>query len=47
MATLSPEELDEAMDTYQVARDKYDSADADNRPAEAQKTLDSLGLQGM
>ena len=47
MATVSPEELDEAMDTYQVARDKYDSADADNRPAEAQKTLDSLGLQGM
>ena len=47
MATASPEELDEAMESYQVARDKYDAADADNRPAEAQKTLDSLGLQGM
>jgi ATP-binding cassette subfamily F protein 3 len=47
MATVSSEELDEAMETYQVARDKYDAADAYNRPAEAQKTLDSLGLQGM
>jgi ATP-binding cassette subfamily F protein 3 len=47
MATASPEELDEAMESYQVARDKYDASDADNRPAEAQKTLDSLGLQGM
>ena len=47
MATASPEELDEAMESYQVARDKYDASDADIRPAEAQKTLDSLGLQGM
>ncbi|NQW20199.1 MAG: ABC-F family ATP-binding cassette domain-containing protein [Chloroflexi bacterium] len=46
MAAASPDELDSAMEAYQVARDKYDAADADRRPDEAQATLDSLGLQG-
>ena len=34
------------MQSYQEARDKYDSVDADRRPDEAQATLDSLGLNG-
>ena len=44
MAAASPDDLDAAMEAYQVARDKYDAADADHRPDEAQKVLDSLGL---
>jgi ABC-type Mn2+/Zn2+ transport system ATPase subunit len=46
LAAASDDELDSAMETYQVARDNYDNADADRRPDEAQATLDSLGLQG-
>jgi ATP-binding cassette subfamily F protein 3 len=46
MATASTDDLDAAMETYQSARDKYDAADADRRPDEAQKVLDSLGLGG-
>ena len=46
LAAASDDEIDSAMETYQVARDNYDNADADRRPDEAQATLDSLGLQG-
>ncbi len=46
MAVASPDELDDAMEAYQQARDKYDAADADHRPDDAQKVLDSLGLGG-
>jgi ATP-binding cassette subfamily F protein 3 len=46
LATASDDEMDSAMQAYQAARDNYDNADADNRPDEAQKTLDTLGLQG-
>jgi ATP-binding cassette, subfamily F, member 3 len=46
LAAASEDELETAMQAYQAARDKYDNADADRRPDEAQATLDSLGLQG-
>jgi ATP-binding cassette subfamily F protein 3 len=46
MAAAGTDELDAAMEAYQVARDNYDNADADRRPDEAQKVLDSLGLGG-
>ena len=46
MAAASTDELDAAMEAYQLARDQYDAADADRRPDEAQKVLDSLGLGG-
>ncbi|MBT4126704.1 MAG: ABC-F family ATP-binding cassette domain-containing protein [Chloroflexi bacterium] len=46
MAVASTDELDAAMESYQQARDKYDDAEADRRPDEAQKVLDSLGLGG-
>ena len=46
LAIASEDEMESAMQVYQDARDKYDSADADRRPDEAQATLDSLGLQG-
>jgi len=46
LAVASDDEMESAMQTYQEARDKYDSADADRRPDEAQAVLDSLGLNG-
>jgi len=46
MATASSDEIDAAMEAYQQARDRYDAAEADRRPNEAQKVLDSLGLGG-
>lgn len=46
MAEASADDLDAAMESYQVARDRYDAAEADRRPDEAQKVLDSLGLGG-
>lgn len=46
MAVASPDELDDAMEAYQQARDMYDAADADHSPDEAQKVVDSLGLGG-
>ncbi len=46
MAAASTDELDAAMEAYQLARDQYDATDAYRRPGEAQKVLDSLGLGG-
>lgn len=46
LAIASEDEMESAMQEYQKARDKYDSADADRRPDEAQAVLDSLGLNG-
>jgi ATP-binding cassette subfamily F protein 3 len=46
MASAAPDEIDEAMNAYQAALDRYDAADADRRPDEAQRVLDSLGLGG-
>ena len=46
MASADPDQIESAMEAYQVALDKYDSAEADRRPGEAQRVLDSLGLGG-
>jgi ATP-binding cassette subfamily F protein 3 len=46
LAIASEDDMESAMQSYQKARDKYDSVDADRRPDEAQATLDSLGLNG-
>lgn len=46
MATALPDELGAAMNAYQSALDRYNAADADRRPDEAQRLLDSLGLSG-
>jgi ATP-binding cassette subfamily F protein 3 len=46
LAIASEADMESAMQSYQKARDKYDSVDADRRPDEAQATLDSLGLNG-
>ena len=47
LATAPPDEVDSSMKEYQEARDSYDRIDGDRRPEQAEKVLDSLGLQGI
>ena len=44
LAESSADDIDSAMNSYQIARDNYDRLDVDGAPDKAAKILDSLGL---